>query len=116
MRKEQFLSQAMKDKRKDRAAKLFNKLKHPPKQNMPWYFSDEKNCCWSLIVNSQNNHWLALSPQDVPIVMKSKHPVHIMVFGLVTSDGDIMPPFIFPHGLRFNTEAYIKCLEKVVLP
>ena len=42
--------------------------------------------------------------------------VHIMVFGMVTSDGDIMPLFIFPHGLRFNREAYIKCLEKIVLP
>ena len=43
------------------------------------------------ITNSQNNHWFALSPQDVPIVMKSKHPVHIKVFGVVTSNDDIMP-------------------------
>ena len=32
--------------------------------------------------------------------MKTKHPIHIMVFEVVTSDGDIMPPFIFPHGLH----------------
>ena len=37
-----------------------------------------------------------------------------MVFGVVTSDGNVMLPFIFPHSIRFNTEAYIKCLEKVV--
>lgn len=30
------------------------------------------------------------------------------VFGVITSNGDIMPPF--------NTEAYIKFLEEVVLP
>ena len=38
-----------------------------------------------------------------------------MVFGVVTSDGDVMPPFIFPHGLRLNMEANIKCLEELVL-
>ena len=48
--------------------------------------------------------------------MKTKHPVYIMVFGVVTSDRDTMPPFIFPHGLTLNTEAaYIKYLEEVVL-
>ena len=32
---------------------------------------------------------------------------------MVTSD--VMPPFVFPHGLRLGTEAYIKSLEKVSL-
>ena len=48
--------------------------------------------------------------------MKTKHPVHFMVFGKVTGDSDVMPPFIFPHGLKLNMEAYTKCMEKVVLP
>ena len=48
-------------------------------------------------------------------LMKCKHPVYIMVFGVVTSGGDIMSQFIFLHGLRLNMEAYIKCLEEVVL-
>ena len=52
--------------------------------------------------NSENNYWLALSPQDVAIVMITKHPVHIPVFEVVTSDGNIMPPFTILHGLRFN--------------
>ena len=43
--------------------------------------------------------------------MKTKRPVHIMVFGVVTSDGDVMPTFIFPHGLTLNTVAYSKRLE-----
>ena len=63
------------------------------------------------MVNSQNNCWLALSSQDVPIVMKTKHLVHVMVFGVVTSNGDVLPPFISPHSLRLN----IKCLEEVEL-
>ena len=66
------------------------------------------------MVNSQNNHCLSLSPQDVPIIMKTKHPVH-MVFEVVTSDGDVMPPFILPYCLTLNKEAFIKYLEEVGL-
>ena len=36
-----------------------------------------------------------------------------MLLGVVTSDGNIMPSFIFPHGHRLNMEAYIKCFEEV---
>ena len=50
------------------------------------------------------------------ILMKTKHPVHIMVFGMVTSNVDIMPPFMFPCNFIHNTEAYIRYLEEVVLP
>ena len=39
-----------------------------------------------------------------------------MMFGVVTSIGAIIPPFIFPLELKLNMEANIKCLEKVVLP
>ena len=48
--------------------------------------------------------------------MKTKHPVHIMVLEMVTSNGDVMPPFVSQHGFWLNTEAYIKCLMEVVLP
>ena len=30
-----------------------------------------------------------------------------MVLGVVTSDGDVKPPFILPHDLRFNMETYM---------
>ncbi len=46
---------------------------------------------------------------------KAKHSVHIMVFGGITREGDVRPPFIFPLRLRLNTETYLKCLEEVVL-
>ena len=42
-------------------------------------------------------------------------PVHIMVFGVAKSDGDVMPLSIGPHDLRLNTESYIKYLEDIVL-
>ena len=38
-----------------------------------------------------------------------------MMFEVVTSDNHVTPPFIFPHGLIFNTEAYIKSLDEVML-
>ena len=44
-------------------------------------------------------------------MMKTKHPVHIMLFGAVISNGAIMLPFIFQHGHKLNMEAYIKCLD-----
>ena len=47
--------------------------------------------------------------------MKSKHPGHHMVFGVVTSNGDVIPLFTFQHGLRLNTETFIKCLVELIL-
>ena len=97
----------MKDERNNRCAKPFNKLKHPLQLNMFWFFSDDQNFCQDQIVNSQSNYWFARNPQDVPTVMKTKHPVHIMVFGVATHDSDVIPPFVFLHGFRHNTEALI---------
>ena len=89
----------IKDHEKQEKRKLWNKLKHVLQVNILWFFSDEKNFCQDQIMNSQNSCWLSLFSQDVPILMKSKHPVHIMVFGVV----------------RLNMKASIKCLEEVVL-
>ena len=47
-------------------------------------------------------------------LIKTKYPAHIMVSGVVTSDGDVVSPFVFPHGLWFFKEAYTKRLEEVV--
>ena len=52
IKKGQFLSQAMKDKRKDSALKFFNKLKHILQPNIPWFFSDEKIFCPDQMMNS----------------------------------------------------------------
>ena len=42
--------------------------------------------------------------------MKTKYPVYIMVFGVVTSDGN-MPPFILPHGIKLNTAQSAGAIE-----
>ena len=41
--------------------------------------------------------------------------VQILVFEVITTDGNLTPPFIFTYGLRLNTEAYIKFLKEEVL-
>ena len=58
MRKEQFLSKTMQEKKLMHTNKLI-KLKHPMDADMLWFFSDEKNFCHDQI-NSQNNRWLAV--------------------------------------------------------
>ena len=87
-KKGQFWSQVIYNKRKRPPCKAFKQTQaSPPTKYTLLFFR------W---VNSQNNHWLALSSQNVPILMKTKQPFHIMDFGAVTSDGDVIPPFIFP--------------------
>ncbi|KAK8372100.1 hypothetical protein O3P69_011810 [Scylla paramamosain] len=49
---------------------MLNKLKFPLENDMPWFFSDEKNFCQDQTHNSQNNRWLAVCPKDVPRGMK----------------------------------------------
>ena len=46
--------------------------------------------------------WIATNNRDVPRVMKT-FPATVMVFGVVSSEGHIMPPYIFEVGLKVNT-------------
>ena len=56
--------------------------------------------------------WIATNNRDVPSVMKTKFPV----FGVVLSEGHIMPPHIFEVGLKVNTKVYLDVLKSVVIP
>jgi len=116
MRKGQLLTEKMQENRLKKSKKLLNKLRHPLEPDMVWFFSDEKNFCQDQSINRQNNRWLAYCPKDVPRIMQTKFPATVMVFGVVSSEGDVMPPHIFPQGLRVNTEVYLDVLEHVVLP
>lgn len=112
----QLLTQATKDRRLAKSVKLLNKLKHPKAPNMMWFFSDEKNFCQDQAFNRQNNRWIAMSSKDVPKIMKTKFPATVMVFGAISSEGDVMPPHIFETGLRVNTDIYLDVLSTVVFP
>ena len=63
--------------------------------------------------------WFGLVRLDgistVPRVMKTKFPALVMVFGVVSSEGHIMPPHIFEVGLKVNTKVYLDVLKSVVI-
>ena len=58
---------------------------------------------------------IATNNRDGPRVMKTKFPVTVMVFGVVSSEGHIMPPHIFEVGLKVNTKMYLDVLKSVVI-
>ena len=60
--------------------------------------------------------WIVTNNRDVPRVMKTKFPATVMVFGVVSSEGHIMPPHIFEVGLKVNTKVYLDVLKSVVIP
>ena len=43
-------------------------------------------------------------------------PATVMVFGVVSSEGHIMPHHIFEVGLKVNTKVYLDVLKSVVIP
>ena len=59
--------------------------------------------------------WIATNNRDLPRVMKTKFPATVMVFGVVSSEGHIMPPHIFEVGLKVNTKVYLNVLKSVVI-
>ena len=60
--------------------------------------------------------WIVTNNRDVPKVMKTKFPATVMVFGVVSSEGHIMPPHIFEVGLKVKTKVYLDVLKSVVIP
>ena len=112
----QIWTEKTKNLRLIKSVRLLNKLKHPKKQNMLWFFSDEKNFCQDQVHNSQNDRWIATNNRDVPRVMKTKFLGMVMVFGVVKSEGHIMPPHIFEVGLKVNTKVHLDVLKSVVIP
>ena len=48
--------------------------------------------------------------------MKTKFPATVMVFGVVSSGGRIMPRHIFKVGLKVNTKVYLDVLMSMVIP
>ena len=49
------------------------------------------------------------------VLMKTKHPAHLMMFRVVTSDENVIPSLFSSHSLKFNTESYIEDLVGIEL-
>ena len=60
--------------------------------------------------------WIATNNSDVPRMMKAMFPATVMVFGVFSSEGHIMPPHIFEVGLKVNSKVYLDVLKSVVIP
>ena len=52
---------------------------------------------------------------NIPRVMKTKFPAMVMVFGMVSSEGHIMPHHIFEVSLKVNTKMYLDVLKSVMI-
>ena len=59
--------------------------------------------------------WIATNNRNMSRVMKTKFLATVMVFGVVSSEGHIMPPHIFKVGLKVNTKVYLDVLRSVVI-
>ena len=55
--------------------------------------------------------WMVTNNRDVPRVMKTKFPATVMVFGAVSNEAHMMPPYIFEVGLKVNTKVYLDVLK-----
>ena len=62
------------------------------------------------------HRWFVTNKRHVPRVMKTKFLATVMVFGVVSSEGHIMPPHIFEVGLKVSTKVYLDMLKSVVIP
>jgi hypothetical protein len=97
----------------EKAKKLLVNTKHPSVSNQLIFFSDEKNFTQDQKVNRRNNRRLC---SDVPIVRSTKFPATVMVLRVISNEGDVMLPYIFPKGLRVKTKEYLQVLDEVVKP
>lgn len=99
--------------RLDRAKKLLNILK---KKLGLIFFSDEKTFPVKQKVNRRNSRWLCSDADDVPVVEHGHHPESILVLGVISSEGDVMPPLFIQRGVRLNGEMYRDILSDSVIP
>lgn len=111
----QMLTEATKIKRIARCKLLLSSLKHEASGRIK-FFSDEKIFTIDAKVNRKNDRWLAHDPSDVPVVGRTKFPASVHVLSVVSSEGDIMPPYFFLKGQKITKEVYLSVLMSTLHP
>ena len=114
-RRRQLLTDAIKKRRVEKGKKLLNRIKKEKRSTMQ-IFSDKKNWTVDQSRNSRNDRYLAYCVEEVPPIHCTKNPASSMMLGVIASDGNRMPPYWFPKGLRVGTEEYLDVLQTVVKP
>lgn len=101
------MSQITKENRLIRSKRLLNKHINSAKEDVIWFFSDEKNFDQDQKVNKKNDRWLCNNSSEVPAT-HTKFPATVMVLGILSNEGHVMPPHFFPQGLKVDSVAYIE--------
>ncbi len=115
LRVRHLLTEAQKEARVSRCRGLLSSLRSSASGSIR-FFSDEKLFNVDRTCNRQNTRWICQDPEDVPMVYRTKNPSSIMVLGVISSTGHVMPPHFFSVGLRINAEVYLSVLRDVVVP
>ena len=97
LKKHHLLTAALMEQQLIKGTALLNELKHGSSGHVR-FFSDEKKFIWDKLHNRQNDCFITDNPEEVPIVMSTKFPTSVMVLGIMSSDGDIMPLTSLPRA------------------
>ena len=79
-------------------------------------YTDQSYDNWTIASTLKMQIRIATNNRNVPRVMKIKFLATVMVFGVISSEGHIMPPHIFEVGWKLNTKVYLDVLKSVVIP
>ena len=63
-----------------------------------------------------NKIWIAENNHDIPRIIETRFATTIMVFGVISSEGDVLPPHVFEKESMVNTEVYLKVMKDGVVP
>jgi hypothetical protein len=86
-----------KEKRLAKAKLLLNRLKAPSANGQLIFFSDEKNFTQDQKIKRKNNRLLCSDISAVPIMVTMKFPATVMVLGVVSNKGGVMPTTALPR-------------------
>lgn len=106
------LTAKQKSLRVERGQKILSSLKST--SGYLQFFSDEKIFNVDQVHNRRNDRWISAEASDVPPVMTSKNPAAIMVLAVISTDGDVMPPYFFKNGEKVTKEVYMEVKKTVV--
>ncbi|KAF2351802.1 MoeA N-terminal and linker domain [Trinorchestia longiramus] len=78
---------------------------------------DKKTFSVDPLANKQNECIVNFGQiSELRNVSATKHPVSVMMLGVVASNGEKMPPVWFPRGYRLNASAYKDVIVTKILP
>lgn len=109
----QLIADKQKELRLERCKKLVCDLK---RRSTVRLFSNKKNFTVDQAYNRRNDRFISSEAASVIPVNRTKHPVHVMMLGVIASNGKKMPPVFIPQGLKVNQHVYMDILKTRVKP